>query len=94
MTTAAGASALSGTVPGVTTATDAAMLVGCMGINSGSSTIAITGPAGMAEAWDIGGKRHELDDAVQETAGPSGGRTWQFSSSREWAGWLAALRPR
>ena len=94
VTTAAGASALSGTVPGVTTATDGAMLVGCMGVNSGATTLAITGPDGMAEAWDIGGKRHELDDAVQETAGPSGGRTWRFSSSREWAGWLAALRPR
>jgi hypothetical protein len=67
--------------------------VGCMGINSGATSIAITGPAGMSEVWDLGGKRHELDDAPQATPGASGGKTWSFSSSREWAGWLAALRP-
>ena len=47
----------------------------------------------MAEAWDIGGKRHELADQTQAAAGPSGSKTWTFSSTREWAGWLVALRP-
>jgi hypothetical protein len=91
--TAAGAAATSGTVPGVTTSTANAMLVGCAGINSGATSITITGPAGMSEVWDLGGKRHELDDALQAIPGASGAKTWSFSSSREWAGWLTALRP-
>ncbi|MBA2465533.1 MAG: PKD domain-containing protein [Nocardioidaceae bacterium] len=92
--TASGASSTSATVGGVTTATDNAMLVGCIGLNSGSASITITGPTRMSQAWDIAGKRQELDDAVQPTAGTTGSRTWQFSSGREWAGWLAALRSR
>lgn len=91
VSTAAGASAASGAVPSITTATDNAMLVGCMGINSGSPTITIGGPTGMSQAWDLGGKRHEFDDGLQPTAGSSGAKTWTFSASREWAGWLAAL---
>jgi hypothetical protein len=92
-TTASGASATTGTLPGVTTATSGAMLVGCMAINSGNTSVLIGPPVGMAEAWDIGGKRQELADHVQGAAGPSGSRTWTFSSAREWAGWLVALRP-
>ncbi|WP_446219651.1 PKD domain-containing protein [Micromonospora sp. IBHARD004] len=89
---ASGASSSSGTVPGITTTTANAMLVGCMGINSGSTTVTITGPSGMSQAWDIGGKRQEYDDAVQSSAGATGDRTWQFSSERAWAGWLVALK--
>jgi PKD repeat protein len=92
-TTAFGASATTGTLPGVTTATSGAMLVGCIAINSSSTAVSIGSPAGMAEAWDIGGKRHELADQIQAAAGPSGSKTWTFSSTREWAGWLVALRP-
>jgi hypothetical protein len=69
------------------------MLVGCMGLNSSSTSTTISSPSGMDQAWDIGGKRHELADGVQPTAGASGARTWAFSSSRAWAGWLLALRP-
>lgn len=92
--TASGASSTSGTVPGVTTSAADDMLVGCMGINSGATSVGITGPAGMSEVWDVGGKRNELDDALQPVAGPSGSKTWTFSAGREWAGWLAALTPR
>jgi myo-inositol-hexaphosphate 3-phosphohydrolase len=91
--TAYGAAATSGTVPGVTTMTPNAMLIGCMAINSSSTAVSITSPSGMAETWDIGGKRHEFSDAVQAASGPSGDKTWRFSSGREWAGWLSALRP-
>ena len=91
-TTATGASSTSGSLPGVTTATPDAMLVGCMGINSSPTTITIASPAGMAQAWDIGGKRHELADGIQAAAGASGTKTWTFSASREWGGWLTALR--
>jgi myo-inositol-hexaphosphate 3-phosphohydrolase len=90
--TATGAATTAGTVPGVTTATANAMLIGCMGINSSSTTIAISSPQGMGQAWDLGGKRHELADGPQAVAGPSGDKTWTFSASREWAGWLGALR--
>ena len=91
-TSATGAAATAGTVPGVTTVTDRAMLVGCIGINSSNATITIGSPAGLVEAWDLGGKRHELADGAQAVAGPSGPKTWTFSSGREWAGWLVALR--
>ena len=91
-TTAFGASATTGTLPGVTTATPGAMLVGCMAINSSSTGVSIGSPVGMAQAWDIGGKRHELADGIKAAAGPSGSKTWTFSSAREWAGWLVALR--
>lgn len=90
---ASGASATSGTVAGVTTATANAMLVGCMAINSASTAVTIGSPAGMSQAWDIGGKRHELADGPQAMAGASGPKAWTFSSGREWAGWLTALRP-
>lgn len=92
--TATGAAATTGTVPGVTTLSTNAMVIGCMAINSSSTTLTITSPSGMSQAWDVGGKRHELADRVQATAGPTGDKTWTFSASRAWAGWLAALRPR
>jgi hypothetical protein len=68
------------------------MVVGCVGVNSSSVTLAITSPIGMTEAWDIGGKRNELADGSQAAPGATGARTWTFSSARDWAGWLVALR--
>jgi hypothetical protein len=91
--TASGAAATSATLPALTTASPNAMLAGCMAINSSSTSITMTAPIGMAKAWDIGGKRHAFADQLQETAGSSGTKTWTFSSGREWAGWLTALRP-
>ena len=90
-TSASGASAASGTVAGVTTTTANAMLVGCMGVNS--SSVTLTSPAGLSQAWEVGDRRFELADGRQATAGGSGAKTWTFSASREWAGWLVALRP-
>jgi PKD repeat protein len=89
-TTATGAAATSGTVPAVTTTTANTMVVGCMGVNSSST--AITSPSGMTEAWEVAGKKGELDDGLQASAGSTGARTWTFAASREWAGWLVALR--
>jgi hypothetical protein len=40
----------------------------------------------------VAGKKGELDDALQASAGSTGARTWTFAASREWAGWLVALR--
>jgi hypothetical protein len=91
--TAAGAAATTGTVPGVTTATANAMLVGCMAVNSANTGVTIASPVGMLESFDLGGKRLELADGPQAAPGVSGDKVWTFSASREWAGWLAALRP-
>jgi PKD repeat protein len=95
-TAATGASATAvtaATVPGVTTVSPNAMLVGCVGINSSSTAVTLATPAGLGEAWDIGGKRNELADGLQGSAGPSGTKTWTLSSVREFGGWLTALRP-
>ena len=94
LTSAAGVAGTTGTLPGVTTVTDGAMLVGCMAINSSSAAVTIGPPVGMGEAWNLAGKRQELADGVQPAAGPSGPKTWTFSSGRDWAGWLVALRAR
>ena len=83
----------SATIPGPTTLSSGAMLVGCLAINSSSTTTTITTPTGMTEAWDIGGKRHEVTDALQAVPGTGASRTWTFSSSRSWAGWMVPLRP-
>jgi hypothetical protein len=91
-TTAAATSGTSAVLPGVTTSAPNAMLVGCIGIDSSSTGAVITSPAGMTQAWDIGGKRHELADGIVGVAGATGTRTWTMSQSRAWAGWLVALR--
>jgi hypothetical protein len=82
-----------GTIPGLTTKTAASMVVGCMGVNSSTAAVTFVAPEGMAGAWDLGGKRQELAEGLQAGAGPSGDKTWTFRVRREWAGWLAALRP-
>jgi myo-inositol-hexaphosphate 3-phosphohydrolase len=86
-----GPAASSGSVPGVTTTTPNAMLVGCMSVNS--SSVTLTSPTGMSQAIETGARRFEFADGIQATAGASGAKTWTFSAAREWAGWLAALRP-
>jgi myo-inositol-hexaphosphate 3-phosphohydrolase len=91
--TASGAAATSGAVPGVTTVDPGSMVVGCMATNTSATTVTMTSPAGLTEAWDLGGKRQDYADGVQATAGPSGTKTWTFSASRAWAGWLLSLRP-
>jgi hypothetical protein len=77
----------------VTTASDDAMLAGCMAVNSSATSVGISTPAGLDEAWDVAGKRNELSDGIQASAGPSGDERWSFSSPREWGGWVTALRP-
>ena len=77
----------------VTTAGPGAVLIGAAALNSSNTAVLITAPGGMAERWDLGAKRQEYDDAIQPAAGSSGNRTWTFSSAREAAVWLAALRP-
>ena len=91
--TATGTAALTGSLPGVVTSAPAAMLVGCMALNTANVSIALTAPPSMTIAWDLGGKRHAMADELVPAAGPSGSRTWTFGALREWAGWMTALRP-
>ena len=71
------------------------MLVGCVGINSSSTTIVLSSPVGMSEAWDVGGKRQEVADQLLTAAGATGSRTWWISSGREWVvGGRPPARPR
>ena len=93
VTGASRTAASAGTIPGVTTKTPTTMLVGCMGVNSSTPAVAFGSPQGMAGVWDLGGKRHQLAEGLQAAAGASGDKTWTFRARREWAGWLAALRP-
>ena len=93
VTASSSAAVTSLSVPGVTTTRSGAMLIGAAAINSSVATVAITGPAGMAERWDLEGKRQEYDDAVQASAGGSGNKIWMFASARAAVAWLAALRP-
>ena len=90
---ASGASSTTATLPGVATTVANARLIGCMAANSSAATLLITRPPGMTEAWNLAGKRQELADEVLVVTGATGSRSWAFNSSREWAGWLVALRP-
>jgi hypothetical protein len=93
VTSASKVAAVAGTIPGVVTTTSRTMLVGCMAANSSTAAVTFASPAGMVDVWDLGGKRHELAEGLQAAAGASGDKTWAFHARREWAGWLAALRP-
>jgi hypothetical protein len=90
-TASSSTAATSGTLPAVTTTAANAQIVGCTGVNSSSTSI--TPAAGLSEAWDLGTRRSEFADGAQPTAGASGAKTFTFSASRAWAGWLVALRP-
>ena len=71
-----------------------AMVVGCMGVGLSATPVQITGPVGMSQVWDLAGTQNEFNDVRQATPGPTGTRTWMFTHARDWAGWVAALRPR
>lgn len=85
-------SATSITAPGITTATNGAMLIG--GIGFDSSSPAATPPGGWTERWEsTGGQIAELADGVQATAGASGTATWTFSTAKAVGVWRTALKP-
>ena len=80
------------TVPGVTTQTDGAMVIG--GIGMDGATITTTPPTGFTEPWEsVGGKAAEQAYLSQPTPGPTGARTWTISAPRAVGGWMTALRP-
>lgn len=80
------------TVPGITTASSGAMLIGGAGYDSG--TPAITPPTGWSERWEAaGGQITEEADRLQSSAGASGTSTWTFSASKAAGAWQTALKP-
>ncbi|MET3164296.1 UNVERIFIED_ORG: PKD repeat protein [Arthrobacter sp. UYEF10] len=85
-------SATSITVPGSTTATNGAMLIG--GVACDCASPVVTAPAGWTGQWEAaGGQIAELADRVQTSAGSTGASTWTLSAARAVAAWRTALRP-
>jgi PKD repeat protein len=80
------------TMPGITTVTNGAMLIGGLGADGATATT--TPPAGWTEAFDsVGGKMSEHAYRLQATAGATGSATWTISAGRAMAVWMTALRP-
>jgi hypothetical protein len=85
-------SSTSTAVPGVTTVTAGAVLIGGVGLDSKS--IVVTRPAGWTEAWQSSGAQvSELALRPTTSPGASGSATWTAASGIASAGWIAALRP-
>lgn len=79
-------------VPGVTTSTAGAMLVGGVGVNSGG--VGVSEPGGWTEAAEATGVQvAELAFVSRPTAGATGDATWSLSRVHQAAGWMRALRP-
>ena len=79
-------------VPGVTTSRAGALLVGGVGIDSGS--VSVTPPSGWTEELESTGQQvTETAHALRSTAGATGTSTWALSRSMKAAGWVSALRP-
>jgi PKD repeat protein len=80
------------TVPGVTTVTAGAALIGGVGLDNKS--VAVTQPAGWTEVWEsTGGQVAELARSAANTVGPTRDVTWTLSGTAAGAGWIRALRP-
>jgi hypothetical protein len=79
-------------VPGVTTGTAGAMVVGGVGVNNG--TVTLTPPSGWTESNEsTGAQSAELAHQERPTAGATGNATWTLSGTYGSAGWLRALKP-
>jgi hypothetical protein len=85
-------------VPGVTTATAGAVIVGAMGADSGKVTG--TAPSGWTTDWNTGGPSQvgQLSDSAHSgpvgVTGKQGATTWGQSGTVALAGWTVALRPK
>ncbi|MEA5454106.1 PKD domain-containing protein [Sinomonas sp. JGH33] len=85
-------SATSITLPSLTTATNGALLIGGVGLDS--VVPGVTPPSGWVEPWEAaGGQIAEFADATQVTAGASGTATWTLNTARALGAWRTALRP-
>ncbi|MDQ3222387.1 MAG: hypothetical protein M3Q75_02790, partial [Gemmatimonadota bacterium] len=83
------------TVPGITTVTAGAYLLGAITLNSSNVANTTDSPAGWVELWELGGKRSSADEIVQAAAGATGDLTWTTtgSTTTPWTAVLAAFRP-
>lgn len=80
------------TLPSITTAHANALLIGGVGLDSGTP-LAIP-PSGWTEEWQAAaGQIAEQANKLQATAGAAGTATWTLSSGRAFGGWRVALRP-
>ncbi len=80
------------TVPGLTTVTPGALLVGGVGLDRAMAAVAQ--PIGWTEAFESAGAQlSEMADQSRPTAGTTGAQTWTFSTTAASAGWMRALRP-
>ena len=80
------------TVPGITTASNGAMLIGGVGFDSRDP--AASPPNGWAEQWEAaGGQIAEQADMTQAAAGASGDAIWTFNTAKAVAAWRTALKP-
>ena len=80
------------TVPGVTTVTAGAMVIGGVGLDS--SAAGVTAPSGWTESGESSGAQTaELAHRSMSAAGASGDATWTLPKATASAGWLRALRP-
>jgi PKD repeat protein len=80
------------TVPGVTTATAGAMLVGGVGLDN--RTVSINPPTGWTEFGESStGQMAELAYQARPTAGATGSATWTLTAAAGSGGWIRALRP-
>jgi PKD repeat protein len=80
------------TVPGVTTVTNGASLIGGVGLDNKAVTVAA--PSGWTEAWQSSGaKVAELARGSGSTAGPTGDVTWTLNGPAAGAAWIVPLRP-
>jgi PKD repeat protein len=81
------------TLPSVTTTKANAVLIGGVGLDSGTPFL-VSPPSGWVEEWEAAaGQIAEQADKLQATAGASGTATWTLSSGRAIGGWRSALRP-
>jgi PKD repeat protein len=85
-------SATSLTLPSITTISNGDMLIGGVGLDSG--TPLVSPPTGWTQRWQAaGGQIAEQADQPQATAGSSGTATWTLSAGRALGGWRTALKP-
>ncbi|MCA4133840.1 PKD domain-containing protein [Arthrobacter sp. M4] len=85
-------SATSITLPGITTASNGAMLIGGLGFDAASP--GTTPPSGWTEQWEAaGGQVAEEADVPQPTAGTSSSATWSFAVAKAVGAWRTALKP-
>ena len=79
-------------LPGVTTTTAGAMLVGGVALNS--SSINPTPQSGWTETLEATGVQvTEMAHQLRSGAGATGNQTWTMSTAAAVTGWMRALRP-